>query len=310
MADMNNSKVNRFDFPDGIVRVTAGRGSECLLVFGPEKTVLMDTGMPFLCGKLIDNIKGALREKGRDKLDYVTLSHTHYDHIGAVTPLTKAWPDLKVIAAGKAAKVFKSEGARKTMDRLAREAAAHYSETLEEGWLDLLRVDIEVKDGDRIDLGGGKYLAVLETKGHTDCSLTFVLEPGKIMFSSESTGVMRKDGFLSSEIVKSYDDAIESAVKCIRYGANVLITPHYGVMPEKDGPVQFFVWFMIAAWRKRKFVLDTFDETKDLDKTVDIYCGKYWNDEWNDGQPKAAFIENAKYAVRNMLLEAGRKIDG
>ncbi|MEG0157720.1 MAG: hypothetical protein RR661_08725, partial [Anaerovoracaceae bacterium] len=40
---------NRLDFPEGIVRVTAGFGGESLLILGEEKTALYDCGMAY-CG--------------------------------------------------------------------------------------------------------------------------------------------------------------------------------------------------------------------------------------------------------------------
>lgn len=63
-----------------------------------------------------------------------------------------------------------------------------------------LRIDITMKDGDSISLGEEKMVA-LETKGHTDCSMTFVFEPLSVMFGSESTGIL-EFGDISTPILK------------------------------------------------------------------------------------------------------------
>ncbi len=297
---------DRYDFPDNIVRVTAGAGSsESMLVFAGESTVLMETGMAYAHEELVSNIRRALAERGRSGIDYVTLSHSHYDHVGALPYVLEEWPGARVIASEKTKKVFRSEGAKKTMSRLAASAAENFG--LDAGGFsgDGLRVDITPHDNDLIDLGGNESIRVLETKGHTSCSLTYVFEPQKIMFSSESTGVMRKEGVLQAEIITSYRDAVESAEKCMAVRPKMLITPHYGLIPE-DEILSFFIWFLIAAAKERDYVLASFDRTGSYDSTLSYFVERYWNEEWANGQPKEAFMENARYTVRNLLKESGR----
>ncbi len=296
----------RYDFPDNIVRVTAGAGScESMLVFTKDSTVLMETGMAYAHKDLVRNIKAALADKGRSHIDYITISHSHYDHIGGLPYVLDEWPEARVVASAKTKKVFQSEGAKKTMRLLAQAASENFGISPEEFRAEDLRVDITPSDNDTIDLGAGEQIRVYETKGHTSCSLTYIFEPQKIMFSSESTGVMRKEGVLQAEIITSYNDAVLSAEKCMAYRPKVLITPHYGVMPEKEN-ISFFIWFLIAAAKERDFVLASYDETGSYEETLKRFASRYWNDEWANGQPIEAFMENAKYTVKNLLKESGR----
>ena len=81
---------DRFRFPADIFRVTSGRGGEALLIIGSEKTALYDCGMAYCGAHTADNIAEVLKQlkaQGRIdsiQLDYILLSHSHYDHIGGL----------------------------------------------------------------------------------------------------------------------------------------------------------------------------------------------------------------------------------
>ncbi len=291
---------SRFDYPENIVRVTAGKGGEALLIFGPEKTALYDCGMAYCHEGLISNIETALSKRGRNRLDYVLISHTHYDHIGALPYILKRWEDVTVCGAEKAARVFERDGAKKTMKRLGCAARDQFSDSKEDVAVEPLRVDRTVKENDRIDLGCGTCIFVLETKGHTDCSLTYVLEPDSVMFTSESTGVFRNPSCMHTAILKSYQDTMEAAQKCRAYGAKRIVSPHYGILPQ-DFNSRYFDMYIEAAENERDFILQKADEGLSRDQILEKFEEEYWSEERATSQPKAAFLENSRYVIKHIL---------
>lgn len=293
------TEEGRLDYPENIVRVTAGSGGESLLVFGRDKTALYDTGMAYCHEKLIDNISKALEKKGRSGLDYVLMSHTHYDHIGALPYVLQKWPDVIVVGAAKAEKVFASRGARRTMKRLGEAARDSFGDSREPVLVDGFRLDMAVKDGDTVDLGGSHFV-VLETKGHTDCSLTYVLEPQSIMFACESTGVLHSPGDVHTSILKSYSDTLRSAEKCRAYGARRVICPHYGLIPEGRNEY-FFQVYARAAESEKDFILQCRDKGQTRQEIFGSYCNKYWEKDRSKKQPREAFEENAWYIIDHIL---------
>ena len=297
---------DRFGYPDYIKRVTAGYGGETLLVFTEEKTALYDCGMAYCHEGTVENIKEALAEQGRDHIDYLLISHSHYDHIGAMPYILEQWPDTEVVGAAKAGRVFESKGAKATMKRLGIKAQETFKGEPGEILADGFRLDRAVKDGDRIDMGCGKYFYVMETKGHTDCSLTYVLEPEKLMFLSESTGVLRKPDMIHTAILKSYEDSIASADKCAAYGAKQLIGPHYGLVPEFYTD-NYFRQYKAAAEDLKDYILYWAEQGLDHDGLLKKVEEKCWSEERGRAQPKAAFLENAGYTVDLICREFLKK---
>lgn len=291
---------DRFDYPDFICRVTAGYGGEALLIFGEEKTALYDCGMAYCAEGLIKNVEEALTAHERDTLDYVLMSHTHYDHIGALPYILKRWHDVTVCGASKSISVFQSEGARKTMKRLGENARDQFCESTEPVLVDGLRLDRVVGNGDRIELGGNAYFEVLETKGHTDCSLSYLHQPSGILFSSESTGVLHKPGEMHTAVLKSYEDTINAAELCRTCGAKQVISPHYGILP-KGYADEYFDLYVRTAEEEKNFILTLYDKGLDFPQIMEAFEQNYWVEERAKGQPKAAFLENAKYTIHHIL---------
>lgn len=291
-------KMKKSDERSTVTRVTAGYGGEAFLIFGSEKTVLYDCGMAYCHHGLIENIQDALNKSGRSTIDMVLLSHTHYDHVGALPYILQQWPEVVVIGAAKAKSVFESRGALETILRLGQNAAKTYGS--DEGIITSgMRIDQVVTDGDRLSIGE-EYIQVIETPGHTDCSLTYVLEPEKIMFLSESTGVLRSKETMHTAILKGYEDAMASCEKCRSYGANQLIGPHYGIVP-KDAVETYFNMFSHAAEEERDFILNLADQGYSRDEIMDAFESRFWTEERGKSQPKAAFYENAKYSINHIL---------
>ena len=114
-------KVEKMDY---IKDVTGGEGGSAYLVLGKDKTALIDCGMAYCAANLINNIQEIIGD-GR-KLDYILLSHSHYDHVGAMPYLRKAWPGVEVLAAEHAQKVLSKKSALKTIRDLSCKAGEHF----------------------------------------------------------------------------------------------------------------------------------------------------------------------------------------
>lgn len=293
---------DRFAFPEGILRVTAGHGGESILIIGSEKTALMDCGMSYCGEDLIKNIYIALQ--GRT-LDYVFMSHTHYDHIGALPYVRRAFPKVTTFGAAHGQKILKRTGALRLMRKLGETARDSYIPGSHRGILTSgMAVDQVLKEGDTVTLGDSRMVA-LETGGHTDCSMTYVLEPLGLMFISESTGVLESSDYVHTAILKSYKDAMDSISKCRDYGANYIFSSHYGMLPQCFNETY---WELVdeQSKKERDFVKALYDQGARYEEIFKIYVEEYWKEERQSEQPKEAFLINAEHIVKAMI----RSVEG
>ena len=229
---------------NGIRRIVPGQGGDCTLLLGSEKTAVIDTGMTWCSDRLVQLLETGLN--GRD-LDYILLTHSHYDHAGGVPALKKRWPKAEVVASGYAKYVFGREGAQREMHRMAKMAADQYlgESTISEelaGLLDWLvewmQVDRAVTTGERISLGDLTVKA-LETPGHTKCSMSFYLEELKAIYHSESTGCYAPEQRIEPSVLIGFPEAVRSTELCQALGAEYVISPHFGLVEGVD-PHRYF----------------------------------------------------------------------
>jgi flavorubredoxin len=135
------------------------------LVFGKDKTVLIDNTYPGTASQMWGRIEDACAKEGKDfKIDIIIQNHVEKDHSGALPEIHKKFPDAPIYCTQKA------------LDGLKR----HYS-------LENANFNV-VKTGDELNIGG-KKLAFLEAPllHWPDSMFTLLLEEG-ILFSNDAFG--------------------------------------------------------------------------------------------------------------------------
>lgn len=288
---------DRTDFPSPLVRVTGGPGGEAILILGSEKTALYDCGMACFADNLIENLKTVLNAEGKT-LDYILLSHTHYDHIGALPYVLQIWPEAQVCGLQKAKEVFAHPNARATMEQLGNNAKALYGVEGIEITAAGMRVDRVLADGDSISLGA-ETITAYETKGHTDCSASYLLSPEKILFTSESTGMQVTSMRVQTSPLKSYDDCFASAARLKTFDVNDLMLPHYGRLPSFRNQT-YFDDFIKEAELEQHMLEEAIRQGLSDDDLLQLHMRRYWSEKRNKAQPFAAYALNTQIIIRQL----------
>ena len=213
-----------------ITDVRAHSGDSAFLIDDGHTSVLYDTGFGFTGKRIAENIRSLL---GGRTLDYILLTHSHYDHVLAAPHICRCYPGAKVIAGGYACKVFAKPTAREAMRALDRSAAQKMGITDYEDLTDELHVDLAVRDGDEIACGDMKF-RVISLPGHTKCSIGFYLEEERLLLASETLGVYFGRGTYIPIYLVGYQMTLDSFEKAEKLDLDRLLIPHYGVIDRQE----------------------------------------------------------------------------
>jgi glyoxylase-like metal-dependent hydrolase (beta-lactamase superfamily II) len=130
-----------------------------------------------------------------ERIKYLALTHTHPDHIGAVPNLKKMWPHLQIVAGTVGDKTLENEEAAKeflrvnaiiTENMLVKGEITGWPPEIENA---VIKPDMIVKEGDKIDLGSGVTWTVYDTPGHSPCHVSYYNAKEQIVTIGDATGL-------------------------------------------------------------------------------------------------------------------------
>ena len=122
-------------------------GDSAFLIDDGKTAILYDSGFAFTGFDLAEKIKALL---GNRPLDYIFLTHSHYDHVLGSVYVREYWKNAKIVAGEYAASIFAKDSAKSVMRDLDRKFANKCGIFEYLDLVDNLSVDIPVKDGDVI----------------------------------------------------------------------------------------------------------------------------------------------------------------
>lgn len=205
-------------------------GDSAFLIDDGKTAILYDSGFAFTGYAMADKIKAYLGER---KLDYIFLTHSHYDHVMGAVYALKYWPEAKVVAGEYAVKIFAKPTAKALMRELDRKFATACGAEEYEDLTDNLRVDIPVGDGDEIVAGDMVYTAV-NLPGHTRCSIGFYLKKEKLLLGCETLGVFDGENEVVPSYLVGYKMSLDSIDKVKALDIDNILVPHYGLLTNEQ----------------------------------------------------------------------------
>ena len=278
-------------------------GGDAWLILTARKAALYEAGYAFSAPSILDNLKRLLQ--GRP-LDYILLTHSHYDHASGAAQIKQAYPEAQVTASAYCAKVFTRPGAIRTIREMNDNAARLYGRYPYEDLLDRLRVDRTVADGDVIDLDEVK-LTVWETPGHTKCSISFLSDDG-LLLMSETMGALAElpddkgDYLIAPACMVGHGKSLAAIRRAIAAEPNRLLLAHYQVV-DGEVPMRFLNRSLYWHERSRDLLLEGWQAGKTIEELTRDWKDLFYTPAVAKIQPEAAFDLNAVYIIPSIIKE-------
>lgn len=270
-----------------ITKINEIYGGEAYLITAGEDAILIDSGYAICVEGTIRNIEEHL---GNRKLEAIILTHSHYDHVMGSPAISEHFPEAKIYAHPVTRKVFDKPNALKVMEELNHAAAGERNLKATEGWASKLRVDVDVTDGDIIK-AGDMEVTVVESPGHTNCSLSLFIEKEGLLIASESLGVQLDPTDVVPAFIVSYDDAIKSIERARDLKPQSVLLPHSHLIHD-DEVDAYFENSLTETMRINSIVTELNEKGCTIDEIVQHLKGIYYKGNFKKFQPDEAFDAN------------------
>ncbi len=168
--------------------------SNVYLLKGNHDTILISGGNSYILPDLLKQMDAIGLEIA--EISRCLILHAHFDHVGVLPYFKRKNPRMTVYASKRGWEILKMDKPIATMNEFS--------------WLTAQRMGMEkrlkdfdwkwrhdvfgetVKDNDTIDLGG-RTVKIIETPGHSSCSVTAYVPEIKALFPSDGGGIPNGD---------------------------------------------------------------------------------------------------------------------
>lgn len=282
-----------------------GTRQNCIYLAKGDRYMLIGGGGQWIVPELEHQIRE--NQIDMDRVEYLVIGHSHYDHCGAVPYMQKRYSHIKVLASQNAAKLYAHEKAVSNMRKFSRQGMETMGLPMEFEGISLDFEAIEVsrilQDGDRVDLGHDLSFAVFETPGHSRCAISLYAPKQQWLFPTDSMAIPVGDGneFMCTAS-ESFVEYINSLKKLESLGIRICAWEHYGYMTGRDA--RGIVKRIIDATRKYKQELE---KRMAQDNDIEI-VGRWATDQWLEKTrfsflPDEVMLYISKTMVKNALEE-------
>lgn len=229
-----------------------------------DEAMIINGGLSSIVPAVLHQIEEFSLKEG--KITKLLILHSHFDHVGIVPFFKRRHPNLEIYASVRAWKILGMQNAIDTINEFSRSVTdklgmANACSAYDLAW----RGDISgiaVSEGDRIRVGDTE-IHVIETPGHSSCSISAYAPQLKALFPTDSAGIPFKEILITSGN-SNYTQYQESLEKLKDLEADYVCADHYGyVIGDEAG--NFISRTIKVAQEHRSEMEETYRRTGNTD---------------------------------------------
>jgi 2-aminobenzoylacetyl-CoA thioesterase len=275
------------------------------------RPVLFDAGTACAGELYVESIRAILGER---QPHILFISHVHWDHCGGASYLKRAFPAMKIAASRKATEILKRPAALELIAKLNANARSFIptlpgvdpSKLIDEPFHPF-EIDMEVKDGDVIEVDEGLTVQVMATPGHTRDHMSYYIPREGILVAAEASGCLAASGEIIPEFLADYDLYFASLRRLAALPARVLCQGHRVVFVGSEEVRSFFHRSAENALRFKTRVCELLEaEGGSIDTVVGKIKAEQWDPIAGVKQPEVPYLLNLTAQVTHLAGKTGR----
>jgi 2-aminobenzoylacetyl-CoA thioesterase len=305
----NNMKNKSFIFTDHYKNFSLIEGGHVPAFFCQhDPPIIFDPGVSAF-GPLYYRTLSPIMQEKTDLL--ILLTHSHFDHCGAAPYLIRKFPGTQIGASTRAAEVLQKESAIDLIRRFNAEYEEQMADDIkgEDTSFPGINVDMQLQEGDRVELANGDCFQVFETPGHTRDCLSYFFPDTGVLVAGEAAGVPEGD-FIHSVFLANYADYANSIEKLRAIEAEALCIAHVGILTGRSQIVQYLTASLVAAQKYRSKIERYMDKFNgDKQKVVDTIVTEEYDSKQQHLLNRNPFITNLQAKINAICKLAENKAD-
>lgn len=215
-----------------------------------------------------------------DRVNTMLILHAHFDHVGIIPFFRRRNPDVTVYASKRACEILSLPKSIHTINEFSRSVVERMGMTEAVSGLELdwpIGLSVQGVSAGRVIGLGDMNLHIVETPGHSSCSISAYVSGLKALFPSDAGGIPYKDTMIVWGN-SNYTQYQQSLVKLAQLDAEYVCADHYGYVYGDEAKV-FIARSIEMAEKERARMEEIYCRTRDVDAAAKELASSSYDDD-------------------------------
>ena len=286
-----------------------GTYDNCVYILKGDEYMIIGGGIAAIAPTLERQLSNLQLEP--EKVKYLLITHSHFDHCGAVPYLKQKFPHLKIIASAYAAELLVKEKVIDTITQFNKRIIDLKGLQAESEKINLqfkgIEVDHIVKENDVIELGDEINVHIVEAPGHTKCSIAAYVPKLQALFPSDSVPLPSGSGdqpVLLPSPQYSYSMFLNTVEKLSNYEIQICGFEHQGIFTGEQAK-QLILDGLDETISYKNNIVEMYNQLHDLEQITQHYVSESMQKRPADSLDENALAMVCKSEIKSVLRDAG-----